>query len=485
MAAMRTSTIQEIEEHDGDLAQEIDLDTDEANPQVTFYPPLFLQRRIWILDILRRESIVDVSCAMAGPPPASIFPSSQNNAEYDYKTDMPNLHTSRLAGLDISEHDLEFAVKGIEPPDAADEGHAYRARVTRWEDLTAKVWKGGLEVVNEEFVGVECIVCTEVIEHLPPHILPAFAPTLLGIYQPKRLLLTTPSYTFNERFTRPGAPRSVRVRQGHPDPTGRTERVFRHSDHKFEWTVKEFDDWCRGAAEEWGYELEELGGVGRPMEDDPWGRDEDLGDASLVVAFRPLEGLGLGGDPHELLAERRHVAHDMALHLPTIESAKKIGDTVKAKMESFREAFIPLEQIWFEQDVSVLCGGWIEVLIWAVQEYDGLNLSNGADGFDTEWTIELVGGVKDPLMMWPEERSIDLIPKDWIPGEEQEDGPPSGSVSSTGADDGDVSWNESDIEEADETWTRNEAGVPNWGEASAWGEVKQDRGTCDEVSVSS
>lgn len=32
----------------------------------------------------------------------------------------------------------------------------------RWEELEVKIWEGGLQVDNEEFVGVECIVATEV-----------------------------------------------------------------------------------------------------------------------------------------------------------------------------------------------------------------------------------------------------------------------------------------------------------------------------------
>ncbi|KAG7097749.1 hypothetical protein E1B28_005070 [Marasmius oreades] len=76
----------------------------------------------------------------------------------------------------------------------------------RWESMTANIWKGGLEVVNDAFVGVECIVASEVIEHLPPDVFPFFSPVLLGIYQPRLLLITTPSYTFNARFTAPDAP---------------------------------------------------------------------------------------------------------------------------------------------------------------------------------------------------------------------------------------------------------------------------------------
>ncbi|KAJ7168450.1 hypothetical protein C8R46DRAFT_234517 [Mycena filopes] len=515
-----TTTIHEIEEHDNDLLEEID--TDEPNPPVNFYPPLFLQRRMWILDVLRRESIVDVLDVGCGegqllsvlaqpapwlaPPPAAVFssPARANNEEYMYKSDMPNLHARHIAGLDISTQDLAFAVKGTEVPGSSkeDDPYPYGVRVTRFEDLTAKVWQGGLQVINKEFVGVECIVCTEVIEHLPPDILPALAPMLLGVYHPTRLLLTTPSYTFNARFTRPNAPRAVRERQAYPDPTGRTDRIFRHHDHKFEWTEDEFRAWCQGAADDWGYEIEELGGVGRPLEDDPWGRDEQLGDASFVVAFRRKEDgkhgeraerardvlrtLAFDGEPHELLAVHEHKAHEMARRLPTPESVKLIGDAIKAKMEGFREAFISLEQMWFEPEVSSLCGGWIEVLIWAVEGYDGLSLLKAATDGTKDWSIELVGGVTDAAhAMWAEENSVDLIPENWIPGQDPDDFDGSSdeeAVSSTGAD-GDVSWNGSEVE-ADESWTRHDSDVETWGRGGGWGDPKQEWAVCeDEPSV--
>ncbi|KAK7033355.1 hypothetical protein R3P38DRAFT_2922246 [Favolaschia claudopus] len=526
MSSTLTSVILEIDEHNEDLAEEIDVEAAGPNPPVTFYPPLFLQRRIWILDILRRESIVDVLDVGCGegqllsvlaqpapwlaPPPDTWFPDRRSNVDLKYKPDRPNLHPHRIAGLDISSHDLEFTVQNTAPPskDEEEDAFQYSLRVTRWEDLVVKVWKGGLQTINEEFVGVECIVCTEVIEHLPPEILPALAPALLGVYQTERLLLTTPSYTFNERFTRPNAPRSARLRDAYADPTGRTERMFRHSDHKFEWTPAEFTAWCREAADEWGYDIEELGGVGRPLEDDPWGRDEELGDASLVVVFRRkedgqqgaraerarnvLRDLTLDSEPHELLAEHQHKAHDAAQQRPTADSVKLIGDAIKSKMESFREAIIPLEQMWFEQDVSALCGGYIEVMIWAVEEYEGLDLLKAEDGAK-EWSIELVGGVKNPMVIWSEENSLDLIPPDWIPGQDPEDVSDEeedfSSPSSTGAD-GDVSWNGSEIEEPDATltkdgseehatWKESWDEARGWG-AAAWGEPKQEWGKTQE-----
>ena len=80
---------------------------------------------------------------------------------------IPNLHISELHGLDISSEDLAFALQGTAPPNKEQEriGSGYRSYnsgIQRWEELVVKVWKGRLEVINEEFVDIECIISTEV-----------------------------------------------------------------------------------------------------------------------------------------------------------------------------------------------------------------------------------------------------------------------------------------------------------------------------------
>lgn len=64
------------------------------------------------------------------------------------------------------------------------------------------------------------------IEHLDEDMLERFAPSILGTYRPKVLLVTTPNYGFNVNF---GEDDMLL------DPTGRTDRRFRHDDHKFEY----------------------------------------------------------------------------------------------------------------------------------------------------------------------------------------------------------------------------------------------------------
>lgn len=325
------------------------------------------------------------------------------------------------------------------------------------------------------------------IEHLPPNILPAFAPTLLGIYHPRLFLVTTPSYTFNARFTSPTAPASAR--RGFPDPTGRTDRIFRHDDHKFEWTADEFEAWCRETAIEWGYEVK-ISSVGRALEVDEWGRDEELGGASSVAVFRRcykpdrekqgqdvLKALALHNGTHELLAEHTHMPHPSA---QKPKSLKEIGEGVKATMEGFREAFMRVEELWFERDIAVLCGGWIELLVRAVEECEALLLKRDGEGEGTKqdrgtWVVELVGGVTSSKDLWLAEgdRSVDYIPMDWIPGEGEKDSSEGEWEGSTDME-GDVSWNgsedEDDIERPESAvgWSNTEWGRTEDAGSGVW-----------------
>ncbi|KAF5340920.1 hypothetical protein D9758_012173 [Tetrapyrgos nigripes] len=509
--------------------------------KVTFVPPLYLQRRIWILDVLRRESItnvLDVGCGegqilsvlcqpapwLTAPPPDILPPKSDDFLAHsspihlfnDATDPIPNLHPTRIAGLDIADRDLRFAIEATKQPADVTSGPEsdpwLRARASvRWEELSVQIWKGGLQVINEEFVGVECIVSTEVIEHLAPNIFPFFGPVLLGVYHPRFFLITTPSYKFNARFTPPNSAPSVRAGQGFLDPTGRTDRIFRHDDHKFEWTPEEFKQYCEKEAAEWGYTVD-IGDIGRPIEPDEWGRDTELGGASLVASFKRVDDPAVGRDSleqrartlvktlseqsnevtadadHELLADHFHSAHEQARKLDTMGD---IGDIVKAKMEEFSESFMRLDELWFERDVAIACGGWIEVLIKAIEEYEGLilkkdtraeeALSPGSESNPVRqrelWVVEIVGGTNHPRMLWPsteeeidQDRSMEYLPPDFNPEEEYkteyEYGFSSGEgETSTGAD-GDISWGEEE-DTADVT--------SSWGNSPWIGKSDEDR----------
>ncbi|TCD65696.1 hypothetical protein EIP91_002323 [Steccherinum ochraceum] len=474
----------------------MDMDVDAGSPPlgdidesheliVTFNPPLFLERRGWVLDIVREEGvtqILDVGCGegeliaclcnpapwLKDPPPPDLhlpsspaianvhrtqfmeyrIPAQPNSLPSNEKFFDNYIRVAQLHGLDVSSSDLVHAVDAVSTRESGSASPWMKR--PRWEPMNAKIWKGGLEVFNPEFVGIECIVATEVVEHLDEDILQDFAPVLLGLYHPKLLLITTPSYTYNARFTAPNAPTGTR--EGFPDPTGRTDRIFRHDDHKFEWTVEEFAAWCNEVAEQWGYEVQ-VGGVGRADEKDPWGRDAELGFASQTAAFRRKEGaeyaekrarqcesLGLmqkmaSRTQHVLLADNDHTQH------PTARNPAPLADVaaaIKKKMDEVRDGMLTTREIWFHDEICTACGGWVEVLIAAAQQ-DGLNLRLATSEDGHTWEVVYPAFVPRPPSPEPEAESSDDGRMD-EDADEEDAWTNADSVHATVAEDAETTW---------------------------------------------
>lgn len=403
------------------------------------------------------------------------------------------INVKQIHALDISLSDLEMACKETAPRPASEPGSWHRVP-PRWEDLSVCIWKGSLDVYNPQFVDVECIVSTEVyvdlircmnyipiftgnsIEHLHEDVLSRFAPMILGVYHPRVLLITTPSFTFNERFVAPDA--TLGTRQGYPDPTGRTNRIFRHHDHKFEWTIDEFTQWCHTVADEWAYNVE-VSGVGKAAEPDPWNRDERLGFASQVAAFTRKEGgdqarlraehaasrkLVAQGDDviqHEMLVKHHHSAHPSA-RKPG--SPASIGDLVKAKMEEWQDPEVSLRQFWFEEDISTLCGGWMELLVAATTKHPELQLVRTED----RWFVKLPGIHLSKVELWGEDNT----------GETDSHDGSSINTISVMSEDGDE-WGQNPTPEDDIStgWGSSDqpASTKEW-ETSGWSEKQDDTG---------
>ena len=252
------------------------------------------------------------------------------------------------------------------------------------------------------------------IEHLHDEELSKFAPILLGVYHPRLLLITTPSYTFNARFAAPaGSEQSMpsdedsKIRDGgYLDPTRRTSRVFRHPDHKFEWTIREFEEWCTTTARKWGYTVH-TSGIGKPLEEDGWGRDSELGYATQTAVFTRLDG-----DEHErsrsenaraylhappggakLLATHLHAPHHTATSPP--QSNEVIIDLIKKEIDRGEENKILLRYLWIEEEICCACSGRIGVLIDATKSAeDSLRLHVTDPGAREDWVVELIGSSK-------------------------------------------------------------------------------------------
>ena len=203
--------------------------------------------------------------------------------------------------------------------------------------------------------------------------------------------MTTPCYDFNQLFTPPEDPSSqipssstslhadnpTIVREGgFLDPTGRTTRVFRHSDHKFEWTRDEFKSWCISQSEQWGYDVE-YGGIGRSIDPDPWRRDLSPSGEPLRATFTAIfrrradrhlpPTLLLDSDPrtsHTLILDIEHPAHPSSNKTLPLED---IRDAIQEGILDRRDGnAIEVYDLWGYDAVAVACGGSLETLFASV-----------------------------------------------------------------------------------------------------------------------
>jgi hypothetical protein len=88
---------------------------------------------------------------------------------------------------------------------------------------------------DQRLKGFDAAAVVEVIEHLDQPRLAAFERVLFEFARPGAVVLTTPNVEYNVRFE--------------TLPAG----VFRHKDHRFEWTRAQFTEWAQKIGEDYGY----------------------------------------------------------------------------------------------------------------------------------------------------------------------------------------------------------------------------------------
>ncbi|SFK27282.1 3' terminal RNA ribose 2'-O-methyltransferase Hen1 [Methylorubrum salsuginis] len=98
-----------------------------------------------------------------------------------------------------------------------------------------KLLQGSLIYRDTRLRGFDAAALVEVIEHFEPDRLPHLERALFGDARPRTLIVTTPNRDHNELFE------------------GLPAGAFRHPDHRFEWSRREFEVWGRRVAAEHGY----------------------------------------------------------------------------------------------------------------------------------------------------------------------------------------------------------------------------------------
>jgi 3' terminal RNA ribose 2'-O-methyltransferase Hen1 len=153
----------------------------------------------------------------------------------------------RIVGLDTASRDLEMAAGRLHLDQMSE---AQRQRIT--------LLHGALTYRDKRLAGFDAAAVVEVIEHIDPPRLGAFADAVFGAARPATVVLTTPNADYNEKYE------------------GLDAGVLRHGDHRFEWSRAEFRAWAEATAAQYSYDV---------TFDDIGEADPDLGAPTQMGVF--------------------------------------------------------------------------------------------------------------------------------------------------------------------------------------------------------
>jgi len=139
---------------------------------------------------------------------------------------MKDRQFERVVGLDAASRDLEMAAGRLHFDQMSE---AQRQRIT--------LLHGSLTYRDKRLAGFDAAAVVEVIEHIDPPRLSAFADVVFGAARPHTVVLTTPNAEYNAKYETLEADE------------------LRHGDHRFEWSRAEFRAWAEATAGQYGYDV--------------------------------------------------------------------------------------------------------------------------------------------------------------------------------------------------------------------------------------
>lgn len=158
----------------------------------------------------------------------------------------------QILGMDISYKSLEIA---------KDKLKIDRLPPKQYERI--KLIQGSLNYKDKRIEGFDGAALVEVIEHLDEPRLASFERVVFEFAKPAFVVITTPNAEYNIKFA------------------NHEEVKMRHSDHRFEWTRKQFEDWGKSIATRFNYSV-----TYKPVGE----TDEEVGALSQMAVFTLSKG---------------------------------------------------------------------------------------------------------------------------------------------------------------------------------------------------
>lgn len=204
-------------------------------PQQLFIPTMAIQRFLFVSEFVENfcksqnvETIVDFG--------------SNNCRIVRYLKNVSSLKSIRC--VDINKDCLN---NNICRPNAMD------YILKRERKLSIELYAGSVTEKDIRFVDTDIVTCVELIEHLLLEDVPLMEENIFAFMKPKLVIISTPNYDYNVLI-------SKEVGEKY---TGR----FRDDDHKFEWTRKQFEDWCAAVVKKYQIYQFKIYGVGQLASD--------------------------------------------------------------------------------------------------------------------------------------------------------------------------------------------------------------------------
>ncbi|XP_015268620.1 PREDICTED: small RNA 2'-O-methyltransferase [Gekko japonicus] len=232
---------------------------DELTRTVKFTPPLYKQRYQFIKQLVNKhkpKKVADLGCA---------------DCRLLWMLKFCNC-IEMLVGLDISEDVMKEKMHMLYPLPGDFLQPSERS-------LTVILHQGSVAQKDPHMLGFDMVTCIELIEHLEIKELEKFPEVVFGFMSPAMIIISTPNSEFN--------------------PLLPTVTLFRHPDHKFEWSRAQFQNWALDAAARYDYTVE-FTGLGAP----PPGKD-DVGFCTQIGVF--VRKYLKNGEPETVEEYKEHV----------------------------------------------------------------------------------------------------------------------------------------------------------------------------------